>query len=174
MLAYTLKILTGATKSVKLANIWVKSYRKVYLGTIHEAWRFKHSDVWENYQHNKTSLKKFNLESPNNRSAKQLLVANLLLTQNQYFLVFLYFFMCRKQTLSHFPKSSTDFVTGLKSPWCLLKIFKRALAILHFFAPCELMSPANGFTEFKREFWVLQVVAIGIYLRVCYWIFLAF
>ena len=34
------------------------------------------------------------------------------------------------------------------------------LAILHFFTPCEIMHPINGFMEIKKEFWLLQALAI--------------
>ena len=33
------------------------------------------------------------------------------------------------------------------------------LAILHI-APCEIMHLTNGLVEFKKEFWLLQALAI--------------
>ena len=34
------------------------------------------------------------------------------------------------------------------------------LAILNFFAPCEIKHLTSGFMEFKKEFWLLQALAI--------------
>lgn len=55
-------------------------------------------------------------------------------------------------------------ITWLKSLWCLLKNFKRILDILHVFPHCEIMHLNNWYMEFKKEFFLLQDLALSSYL----------
>ena len=38
--------------------------------------------------------------------------------------------------------------------------FEKIVIYSTFFAPCEIMRLTNGFMEFKKEFWLLQALAI--------------
>ena len=41
-----------------------------------------------------------------------------------------------------------------------MKTFTRTLAILHLFAPCEIMHLTSEFIDIKKEFWLLQASAV--------------
>ena len=56
--------------------------------------------------------------------------------------------------------ASNSSVKQLKSLWCLLKNFKRTLAILHWFVPCEIKRLTNELMKSNKELWLLQALAI--------------
>ena len=74
---------------------------------------------------------------------------------------------------------SNSFLFCYPNIFCLLKKFRKGVSYPTFFAPCEIMCLTNGLMEFKKEFCLLQTLAIlvdsaPIYFRVFYRIFQAF